>query len=229
MTYNLQNNWLAYIFCKFLKIRLINNEIATLHFDCQSTAPAWKGNWEGPTSQTAWVSGLRLHNEGAIFSQRLPLAFIVKNECHQGSKAAGACVHLGSISFWKASFLFCFLYIWLVCVKSCPISKPLWGVPKKKTKILARSLDKMPLQGKRKRKQNKRCNPIYPWLFLRHFFLLLWEIRIKHEVRGRFRRQLIQACPTPTNFNSAESVQSPVPSSHQAVLSSLSNTSWGSE
>lgn len=103
------------------------------------------------------------------------------------------------------------------------------GYLKKKTKILARSLDKMPLQGKRKRKQNKRCNPIYPWLFLRHFFKLLWEIRIKHEVRGRFRRQLIQACPTPTNFNLAESVQSPVPSSHQAVLSSLSNTSWGSE
>lgn len=174
MTYNLQNNWLACIFCKFLKIKLINNEIATLYFhkfDCQSTAPAWKGKWEGPTSQTAWVSGLRLHSEGAIFSQRLPLAFTVKNECHQGSEATGACVHLGSISSWKASFLLCFffLYIWLVCVKSYPVSKPLGGYLKKK-RPLARSLDKMPFQGKRKWKQNKRCNPIHLRFFLTFFY-----------------------------------------------------------
>ena len=65
----------------------------------------------------------------------------------------------------------------------------------------------------------------YSSTILFDIFLLLCEIPIKHEARVRFTRQLIQACPTPTNFNLAESVQRPVPSTHQAVLSSLSNTS----
>lgn len=183
MTYNLQNNWLACIFCKFLKIKLINNEIATWYFhkfDCQSTAPAWKGKWGGPTSQTAWVSGLRLHNEGAIFSQRLPLAFTVKNECRQGGKATRACVHLGSISSWKAIFFFCFLYIWLVCVKSCPIPKPLGGVPKKKKRPLARSLDKMPFQGKRKWKQEMQSYS--PMIFFKTFFYCSWKYTLSMKL-----------------------------------------------
>lgn len=65
------NLLLACIFCKFLKIRNINMAI----FDFLSKisrpnnmSPFEKGNRRGQHPQTAWVCGLRNHNEGAKFS-----------------------------------------------------------------------------------------------------------------------------------------------------------------
>lgn len=80
------------------------------------------------------------------------------------------------------------------------------GIPLKKHPI-ARSLDKMlllaSLQRKRKEKESKTVDAI---LFTIDFILnvlLLREISLKHKARGQFRRQLLWASPTPTNFNLA--------------------------
>lgn len=129
LLHNFQNNLLlACIFCKFLNIRIRKNKHGYFSLlPSKISLPHQhlffeNGNGKSQHPQTTWVSGLRHHNERAIFSQGAgPWPSQWKMDSIKAGKPARAGVWSGGVHLFEKQGRF--LYIWLVCVKTCLTSK----------------------------------------------------------------------------------------------------------
>lgn len=84
---------------------------------------------------------------------------------------------------------------------NCPMSISFWGYFKRET----RSPDKMPCSLYKKRKKKSQTTDAVLFTIL-SVCLFVCCVPGSQKARGRFRRQLPQACPTPPNFNLAASL-----------------------
>lgn len=172
---NFQNNLLlACIFCMALKIRSIKNKdgsfsLLSSKMSLPTNISYLKRRMGRPTLQTAWISRLRHHNEGAIFSQGAgPWPSQWKMD------SIKACVWSGQYTSLKSNS-----FLWTFDESGSNFARltKFGGYLKKASPLdhQTKCLDCFfPKREQRKRKQTNGYNPMYYLVFvLKTFFSIL--------------------------------------------------------